>query len=96
VEVPRDHSESIRKFERLMEKEAQHAHETAVELEALVLLLPGERSRQLAQGMATGNKNDYSACESAGDVQAFLVRRSISQCPVRCSVSESSSPVSSL
>jgi hypothetical protein len=44
-----DHNESIRKFERLMEKEAEHAHETAVELEALVSLLPGEKSRQLAQ-----------------------------------------------
>jgi hypothetical protein len=44
-----DHNESIGKFERWMEKEAQHAHETAVELEALVLLLPGEGSRQLAQ-----------------------------------------------
>jgi hypothetical protein len=32
-----------------MEKESEHAHETAVELEALVSLLPGEKSRQLAQ-----------------------------------------------
>jgi hypothetical protein len=44
-----DHNESIRKFERLMEREADHAHEAAIELEALVLLLPGEKSRQLAQ-----------------------------------------------
>jgi hypothetical protein len=43
-----DHNESIRKFERLMEKEADHAHEVATELEALVLLLPSEKSRQLA------------------------------------------------
>ena len=43
-----DHNESIRKFERLMEKEADHAHEVAIELEALVLLLPSEKSRQLA------------------------------------------------
>jgi hypothetical protein len=43
-----DHNESIRKFERLMEKEADHAHEAATELEALVLLLPSEKSRQLA------------------------------------------------
>ena len=44
-----DHNESIRKFERLMEKEADHAHEVAIELEALVSLLPSEKSRQLAQ-----------------------------------------------
>ena len=44
-----DHNESIRKFERLMEAEASHAHNAATELEALVLLLPSEKSRQLAQ-----------------------------------------------
>jgi len=44
-----DHNESIRKFERLVEKEAAHAHEAAIELEALVPLLPTEKSRQLAQ-----------------------------------------------
>ena len=43
-----DHNESIRKFERLLEKEANHAHEAAIELEALVSLLPSEKSRQLA------------------------------------------------
>ncbi len=30
-----DHNESLRKFERLIEKEAAHAHELATELEAL-------------------------------------------------------------
>ena len=44
-----DHNESIRKFESLMEKEADHAHEAAIELEALVPLLPSQKSRQLAQ-----------------------------------------------
>jgi hypothetical protein len=44
-----DHNESIRKFERLMEKEADQAHEASIELEALVLVLPSEKSRQLAQ-----------------------------------------------
>ena len=44
-----DHNESIRKFEHLMMKEADHAHEAATELEALVSLLPSEKSRQLAQ-----------------------------------------------
>jgi hypothetical protein len=43
-----DHKESTRKFEQLMMKEADHAHVTATELEALALLLP-EKSRQLAQ-----------------------------------------------
>ena len=49
------------KFERLLEEEsddkkeesatdeADRAHEAATELEALVLLLPSEKSRQLAQ-----------------------------------------------
>jgi hypothetical protein len=45
----RDHNESIRKFERLMEAEANHAPSAATELEALVLLLPSEKSKQLAQ-----------------------------------------------
>jgi hypothetical protein len=44
-----DHDESVRKFERLLIKEADHAHEAATELEALALLLPSEKSRQLAQ-----------------------------------------------
>jgi hypothetical protein len=43
-----DHNESTRKFEQLMLKAADHAHDTANELETLVLLLP-EKSRQLAQ-----------------------------------------------
>ena len=44
-----DHDESTRKFEHLMEREADHAHSAAVELEALVSLLPNEKFRQLAQ-----------------------------------------------
>jgi uncharacterized small protein (DUF1192 family) len=44
-----DHNESVRKFEHLMIKEADHAQEAATELEALVALLPTEKSRQLAQ-----------------------------------------------
>jgi hypothetical protein len=43
-----DHNESMRNFERLMEAEANHAHNAATELEALVLLLPSEQSKQLA------------------------------------------------
>ena len=44
-----DHNEATRKFEHLMIREADRAHETATELEALVPLLPNEKSRQLAQ-----------------------------------------------
>jgi len=44
-----DHNEAVRKFEHLMIREADRAHETAIELEALVPLLTGEKSRQLAQ-----------------------------------------------
>jgi hypothetical protein len=43
-----DHNESIRKFEYLMLREADYAHEAAIELEALVVPLPGEKSRQFA------------------------------------------------
>lgn len=44
-----DHNEVLRKFEHLMLREADHAYETATELEGLVSLLPNEKSRQLAQ-----------------------------------------------
>src|ERR1700676_3664872 len=44
-----DHNESVRKFEHLMLKQADHAHDAATELEALVSLMPSEKSRQLAQ-----------------------------------------------
>jgi hypothetical protein len=46
---PMDHDESVRKFEHLMLKRADHASEAAIELEALVSRLPSEKSRQLAQ-----------------------------------------------
>jgi hypothetical protein len=42
-----DHNEAVHKFEQLMIREARHARETAIELEALVLVLP-EHSRELA------------------------------------------------
>jgi hypothetical protein len=44
-----DHNESLRKFERQMLKQADNAHDAATELEALVLLMPSEKPRQLAQ-----------------------------------------------
>jgi hypothetical protein len=44
-----DHNEAVRKFEHLMLKRADQAQEAATELEALVSLLPNEKSRQLAQ-----------------------------------------------
>lgn len=44
-----DHNESIRKFEHLMTKEANHAHEVATELDALVVLLPNDESRRLGR-----------------------------------------------
>lgn len=43
-----DHNEAIRKFEHLMAREAEHAHEVATELEALVMLLPAGKSQELA------------------------------------------------
>lgn len=44
-----DHNEALRKFEHLMLKAAEQASEVATELEALVPILPSEKSRQLAQ-----------------------------------------------
>ena len=44
-----DHHEAVRKFEHLMLKRADQAQGAAIELEALVALLPNEKSRQLAQ-----------------------------------------------
>jgi hypothetical protein len=44
-----DHRESGRKFEQLMLKQADHARNAATELEGLILLMPGEKSRHLAQ-----------------------------------------------
>jgi hypothetical protein len=43
-----DHNESIRKFEHLVNKQAEHAHNAATELEALVVLLPSGK-RELAE-----------------------------------------------
>jgi hypothetical protein len=44
-----DHNEAVRKFEHLMLKRADQAQEAITELEALISLLPNEKSRQLAQ-----------------------------------------------
>jgi hypothetical protein len=44
-----DHNESVRKFEHLMLKQTDHAHDAATELEGLVLLTQSEKSRQLAE-----------------------------------------------
>ena len=43
-----DHNEVVRKFEHLMLREADHAHETATELETLATLLPNGKPQQLA------------------------------------------------
>ena len=40
-----DHNEAIRKFDHLTFKEADHVQEAAIEVEALVPLLPSEKSR---------------------------------------------------
>jgi hypothetical protein len=44
-----NHNESVRKFEHLMLKQADHSREAAIELEALVAQLPSEKTRELAQ-----------------------------------------------
>jgi hypothetical protein len=52
-----DHNEAVRKFEHLMLKRADQAQEAAIEIEALVSLLPNEKSRQLAQLQAKASHN---------------------------------------
>jgi len=57
-----DHHEAVRKFEHLMLKRADQAQEAATELEALVSLLPHEKSRQLAHSQAKASRqqaNDF-------------------------------------
>ena len=54
-----DHNEAVRKFEQLMIREADHAHEAATELEALVSLLPSERSRRLAKLQAKASHKQF-------------------------------------
>src|SRR5947208_16941754 len=44
-----NNNESVRKFEHLMLKQADHAREAAIELEVLVSQMPSEKSRQLAE-----------------------------------------------
>jgi hypothetical protein len=39
----------VREFEHLMLKQADHAREAAIELEAMVPEMPSEKSRQLAE-----------------------------------------------
>jgi hypothetical protein len=60
-----DHHEAVREIERLMTREAEHAHETAVELEALVLLLPSEKSKQFARLQA---KASYKQAKNFRDL----------------------------
>jgi hypothetical protein len=44
-----DHNEAVRQLENLMLKRAEQAQQAATELEALILILPNEKSRQFAQ-----------------------------------------------
>jgi hypothetical protein len=44
-----DHNEAIRRFDHLLIREARHAQEAAIEIEALVPLLTTDKSRQIAQ-----------------------------------------------
>ena len=47
-----DHNEAVRKFEHLMLKRADQAEEAATEIEALLALLPNQKSRELAEFQA--------------------------------------------
>jgi hypothetical protein len=79
-----DHNESVRKFEHLMLKQADHAHDAAIELEALVLLMPSEKSRQLAQlqlkashKQSKGVSRTTTASERELVMRAFLPRNKL-------------------
>jgi hypothetical protein len=66
-----DHNEAIRKFEHLTLKAAEQAREMAIELEALVLLLPKEKTRQLAQlQLKASNRRSRDLRELAETVRA--------------------------
>lgn len=56
-----DHNESPKKVDRLMGREAGHEPGAATELEALVLLLSSEKSRQLAQVPAKASHKEAKA-----------------------------------
>ena len=56
-----DQNEAVRKFEHLMLRGADQAHEAATELEALAALLPSEKSRQLAQVQAKASYKQAKA-----------------------------------
>ncbi len=47
-----DHNEAVRKLEHLMLKRADQAEEAATEIEALLALLPNQKSRELAEFQA--------------------------------------------
>ena len=51
-----DHNEVVRKFEHLLLKQADQAHEAAIELEGMLSLLPNGKSQQLAQLQIKANK----------------------------------------
>jgi hypothetical protein len=50
-----DHNETIRKFERLMIKQAEHAHSAGIEIEAMVSLLSDEKDTATCAGTGKGN-----------------------------------------
>ena len=61
-----DHNESVRKVEPLMLKQADHPRDAATELEALVLLMPSEKSRPLAHLQAAA----WIVCTTAAFITA--------------------------
>jgi len=73
-----DHNESVRKFEHLMIKEADHAQEAATELEALVSLLPTEKSRQLAQ-LQVKASHETSVSSPGRTSESFFIKEADNQ-----------------
>jgi hypothetical protein len=67
-----DHNESVRKFEHLMLKQADHARETAIELEALVSLLPSE---EVSRARATASKGESQTSQGVSRTRAESPRK---------------------
>ena len=70
-----DHNETTRKFERLMIKQAEHAHSAATEIEAMVSLLSDEENASTCRGTGKGNPQTVKRFSCLGaETQKQLMR----------------------
>lgn len=65
-----DHDESTQNFQRLLVRESECARDAAIGLEALVVLLPTQKSRQLAHlQVKASHQQAKEFCELAQKVR---------------------------